>query len=87
MAIYANGFGTTSVAVVPGAITQSGSLPIPPVFKIGGLPAVVKYYSLVPGEFLFNVVVPSGVADGDQPITATYDGFTTQTGTVLTIQH
>ena len=88
VAIYANGFGATDVPVVPGAITQSGSLPTPPVFMIGGLQAEVQYYSLVfPGEFLFNVVVPHLTPDGDQSITATYAGFTTQSGTVLTIQH
>jgi uncharacterized protein (TIGR03437 family) len=88
VAIYANGFGATSVPVIPGAITQSGSLPTPPVFRIGGLPVVVIYYSLVfPGEYLFNVKIPDSIGDGDQSLTATYDGFTTQAGTLITIQH
>jgi uncharacterized protein (TIGR03437 family) len=86
VSLYANGFGPTSVAVVSGSSTQSGSLPAPPVIKIGGANAAVLYYSLVaPGEFLFNVVVPGSLADGDQPITATYNGSSTPAGTLITI--
>jgi len=88
VSIYANGFGPTSSPVVSGSMSQSGSLPVPPVIKIGGANAFVQYYSLVaPGEFLFNVVVPASLADGDQPITATYNGLTTQPGTLISIQH
>jgi uncharacterized protein (TIGR03437 family) len=88
VSLYANGFGPTSVPVVSGSPTQSGSLAAPPVIKIGGVNAIVQYYSLVaPGEFLFNVVVPASLADGDQPITATYNGSTSQPGTLITIQH
>ena len=39
------------------------------------------------GEFQFNVVIPSGTPDGDQLITATYNGLTTQTGTLITVHH
>jgi uncharacterized protein (TIGR03437 family) len=88
VSLYANGFGPTSVPVVSGSVKQSGSLAAPPVIKIGGVNAMVQYYSLVaPGEFLFNVVVPGTLPDGDQPITATYNGLTTQPGTLITIQH
>ena len=60
VSLYANGFGPTSVPVVNGSMTQSGSLAAPPVIKIGGFNAIVQYYSLVaPGEFLFNVVLDS----------------------------
>ncbi len=88
VAIYANGFGVTTVPVIPGAVTQSGSLPTPPIVRIGGIQATVQYYSLVAvGEYLLNVTVPASLADGDQPLTATYDGFITQAGTLITIQH
>ena len=40
---------------------------------------------VAPGEFQFNVVVPSSLANGDQPVTATYNGLTTQAGTLLTV--
>jgi uncharacterized protein (TIGR03437 family) len=86
--IYANGFGATSVPVVPGATTQSGTLSPLPVIMIGGAAASVTYAgsSGAPGEFQFNVIVPSTLAAGDQPIVATYNGLTTQVGTLLTVQ-
>ncbi len=86
--LYANGFGPTSVPVVSGAVSQSGTLSPLPAIKIGGITATVQFAGLVsPGLFQFNVVVPSSTVDGDQPITATYNGFTSQLGTVITIQH
>jgi uncharacterized protein (TIGR03437 family) len=86
--LYANGFGPTSTPVVSGSLAQSGTLSPPPVVKIGGLAATVQFAGLVaPGQFQFNVIVPASLADGDQTIVATYNGSTTQAGTVLTVQH
>ncbi len=85
--LYANGFGPTSTPVISGSILQSGTIS-PPVIKIGGVPATVQYAGLVsPGEFQFNVVVPSSAPDGDLTVSATYNGLTTQSGTLLTVQH
>ncbi len=85
--LYAGGFGPTSVAVVSGSMTQSGSLTLFPVVTIAGVPATVQFAGLVaPGEFQFNVVLPASLADGDQLISATYGGFATQAGTLITIQ-
>jgi uncharacterized protein (TIGR03437 family) len=85
--IYANGFGSTSVPVVPGAVSQSGTLSPLPVITIGGATAQVSFAGLniTPGEFQFNVIVPQTLANGDQPITATYNGLTTQTGALITV--
>jgi uncharacterized protein (TIGR03437 family) len=86
--LYANGFGSTNVIVTAGSITQSGTLSPLPTVKIAGATATVQFAGLVaPGEFQFNVTVPSSVADGDQPIVATYNGLSTQTGAVITVQH
>jgi uncharacterized protein (TIGR03437 family) len=86
--LYANGFGATSTPVVNGSITQGGTLSPLPVVQIGGIKAIVQYAGLVePGEFQFNVVVPSTAPDGDNLLTATYNGLTTQAGTLITIQH
>jgi uncharacterized protein (TIGR03437 family) len=87
--LFANGFGITSTPVVSGAVTQSGSLSPLPVITIGGIQANVRFAGLniAPGEFQFNVDVPSNVPDGDQPIAATYNGVTTQAGALLTVQH
>jgi uncharacterized protein (TIGR03437 family) len=84
--LYANGFGSTNVPVQSGSITQSGTLSSLPAVKIGGVPANVQFAGLVsPGEFQFNVVVPSNTPNGDQPISASYNGFTTQSGTLITV--
>ena len=84
--IYANGFGATSTAVVSGAETQSGTLSPLPSITIGGVAATVQYAGLVsPGLFQFNLVVPASLANGDQPITATYNGFSTQAGCLITV--
>lgn len=73
--LYANGFGPTSVQVVGGSETQSGTLSPLPAISIGGIAATVSFAGLVaPGEFQFNVVVPAGVPSGDNAITATYNG-------------
>ena len=86
--LYGNGFGPTSTPVVSGSPLQSGTLSPAPVIKIGGATAAVQFAGLVsPGEFQFNVVVPAGLSDGDQPITATYNGLSTQPGTLIAIQH
>jgi uncharacterized protein (TIGR03437 family) len=86
--LFANGFGPTNVPVTSGSITQSGTLAPPPVVKIGGVAATVQFAGLVAvGQYQFNVVVPSNTPDGDQTITATYSGLSTQSGTLITIQH
>jgi len=87
--VYGNGFGNVSSPVVNGAITQSGVLSPMPVIKIGGVTAQVAFAGLniAPGEFQFNVTVPAGIPDGDQPIVATYNGLTTQAGTLITVKH
>ncbi len=86
--LYANGFGATSAPVAAGSATQSGTLSPLPVITIGGIPATVTFagLNLTPGEFQFNLIVPPGAPSGDQPLSATYRGATTPSGTLLTIQ-
>jgi len=75
--LYANGLGTTSGALSP-----------LPAVSIGKLNATVQFAGQIsPGLLQFNVVVPGNLADGDQPIVATYGGSTTQPGTLITVQH
>ncbi len=88
ISIFANGFGATNTLIVSGSATQSGILPAPPAISIGGIPADVYFAGLVgPGLFQFNVQVPATLADGDQAITATYNGSTTQAGTIIAVRH
>jgi uncharacterized protein (TIGR03437 family) len=86
--LYANGFGPTSTPVVSGSAAQSGTLSPLPAIKMGGVAATVTFAGLVAtGEFQFNVIVPASLANGDQPISATYNGLSTQAGTLITVQH
>ncbi len=85
--MYANGFGSTSIPVVSGSETQSGTLSPMPLITIGGVAATVTFAGLVsPGEFQFNVVVPPSLASGDQPTMAIYNGLATQAGTLIAVQ-
>jgi uncharacterized protein (TIGR03437 family) len=86
--LYANGFGSTNVPVQSGSVSQSGMLSPLPVVKIGGVAATVQFAGLVaPGEFQFNVVVPASLNNGDQSVTATSGGGSTQSGTMVTIHN
>jgi uncharacterized protein (TIGR03437 family) len=42
---------------------------------------------IAPGEFQFNVVVPASAPNGNNTLTATYGGATTQTNVVITVQN
>jgi uncharacterized protein (TIGR03437 family) len=86
--LYGNGFGPTSNPVVSGSEMQSGTLSPLPAIQIGGITAKVQFAGLVaPGEFQFNVVIPASLANGDQSIAATYNGQTTQAGTLITVHN
>jgi uncharacterized protein (TIGR03437 family) len=86
--LFGNGFGPTSVPVVSGSLSQSGTLTPLPAIKIGGIAATVQYAGLyAPGEYQFNVIVPPNTPDGDQPVSATYNGLATPAGAVLTVPH
>ena len=85
--LYANGMGTTSDAIVSGSTSQSGTLPSPPVVKIGGVNATVLFAGLVsPGLYQLNVVVPDSVPNGDAALTGTYGGVAMQSGVTLAVQ-
>jgi uncharacterized protein (TIGR03437 family) len=85
--LFGNGFGQTSPAIVPGSLAPSGTLPTRPVIRIGGIQAQVQFAGIVaPGEYQFNVVVPVNVSNGDNALIATYNGFVSQPGLMLTVQ-
>ena len=85
--VYANGFGPVSPPVVKGSSSQSGSLTPLPNITIGGAPATVQFAGLIsPGLFQFNVVVPASATAGDNAVAATYNGASSQAGTLLTVQ-
>jgi uncharacterized protein (TIGR03437 family) len=86
--LWANGFGPTSVPVIPAAPTQSGTLAQLPVVRIGGQQAVVTYAGLVSGGlYQINVTVPAGTAAGDQAIVVSHNGAATQSGVFLAVSN
>jgi uncharacterized protein (TIGR03437 family) len=86
--LYATGFGPISPPVAAGSEVQSGSLPALPLVQIGGIPASVLFAGLAsPGLYQFNVVVPASAPNGDNTLTAQYNGLTTQSGVLLTVQN
>ena len=85
--LYGNGFGAVDTPIQAGSLLQSGSLPVVPAIQIGGVDAKVLYAGLIgPGEYQFNVMVPAGLSAGDQPVIATYGGFSTQPGMLISVQ-
>jgi uncharacterized protein (TIGR03437 family) len=85
--LYANGFGPTSDPIVSGSVSQSGTLSPLPVITIGGVPAKVTFAGLTfPGEFQFNVVIPTNVPSGDNTLAASYNNFAVEPVALITIQ-
>lgn len=86
--LYGSGFGQTNPPVVDRALTQTGTLSPFPVVKIGGVQAVVQFAGVsAVGEYQFNVYVPASALDGDNTLTAEYNGFVTPPGVFIFVQH
>jgi uncharacterized protein (TIGR03437 family) len=90
VALFATGFGPTTPAVTPG-LTVPTPEPVSNLsllsVTIGGVAAKVSYAGIVaPGEYQMNVVVP-GLQDGDQPITASINAVSAQSGLLLSVQN
>jgi uncharacterized protein (TIGR03437 family) len=85
---YAVGFGLPSAALVPGAATQTGSLPALPVCQLSGAPMQVAFAGLggFAGLYQLNLTIPTTAAAGDNPLSCTYGGQTTPAGVVLSVQ-
>ena len=95
--IYATGFGQTNPAFT-NQLTATGigsgsanpfpiSLPSLPTVTIGNLPATVSFAGLVgPGLYQLNLTVPASASAGDLPIVAMYNGVSTQSTAVITVQ-
>ena len=57
-----------------------------PTVTVGGLPATVQFAGLIsPGLYQFNVVLPASLPSGDNSLTATYNGLSTQPGVLISI--
>jgi len=84
--LYATGFGQTSPPIT-NQLTGLGSLPTLPTVLIGDIPATVASAGLsAAGLYQFNVTVPPGVPSGDASLSASYNGGSTQSNVVITVQ-
>ena len=76
--LYGTGFGPTDPAVPAGQIPDgSVVLTTPVAITIGGMPVTVTFAGLAPGFpqiYQFNLQVPDGLSDGDQPVVAEIGG-------------
>jgi uncharacterized protein (TIGR03118 family) len=89
IALYGTGFGATTPAVVDGQILAAPStLVVPPAVTFNGASAKVVYAGLVAtGLYQFNVIVPTGLPDGDAAVVATLGGFGSPAGALITIKN
>ena len=84
--IYAIGFGLPANPLTNGSSSQSGSLPSVPVCQVGGQPASTVATLISPGLYQLNLAVPANAQSGDNPISCTYGGASTQSGAFITVQ-
>lgn len=92
--LYMTGAGQTNPGGIDGSVPQSAgelsqpSLPI--TAEIGGRPAAVLYagtsVGIVSGVIQLNLLVPSGLATGQQPVTVNVGTVATRTGVTIAIQ-
>jgi uncharacterized protein (TIGR03437 family) len=86
--LIANGLGPTTIPVVSGSLTQTGSLSLVPTITIGGIPAAVSSAGLLGiGTYTIRLTVPNNAPDGDLLLSASYKGSSTQANVMITVQH
>ncbi len=86
--LYGFGFGRPNGgSLVAGSSIQSGTLSFLPAVQIGGQAAQVVFAGIIsPGLSQFNVVVPATAANGDNAVTAVYDGVAISTAGFVPVQ-
>jgi uncharacterized protein (TIGR03437 family) len=96
--IYVTGEGETAPAGITGKVTTVASPPLPvtpgpllrPSVTIGGQPADWTFAGeapgLVSGVMQMNVVVPTNIAAGNQPIVVTIGGVPSQPGVTVALK-
>ena len=84
---YGFGFGLPENALANGSSSQSGKLPVLPSFQIGGNAATVLFAGVIsPGLYQFNVIVPVASSDGDNVVTASYNGSAAPGGGLVPVK-
>jgi uncharacterized protein (TIGR03437 family) len=89
--LWGTGFGPTTPVVAAGIQVPTGAFNCSPVtVKVGTTSPAVFGCALSPGfAGLYQVVItlPSTMADGDYPLTATVNGVTSPSGVILSIKN
>jgi uncharacterized protein (TIGR03437 family) len=87
--LYGNGFGATTPAAPNGQIvTAAAPLVATPVVTFNGIPGKVVFAGLTAtGLYQINVIVPTGLPDGDATVVADTGTATTPTGALITIKN
>jgi len=87
VALYGTGFGLPGTPLIGGSAVQFAPLVNLPAVQIGGVAATVQYAGVVsPGLYQFNLVAPASAADGNLPLTASYNGVSVFGGAILAVQ-
>jgi uncharacterized protein (TIGR03437 family) len=75
--LFGTGFGVTTPAAVSGAVVSAAApLLLTPAILFDNVPGQVVSASLIAtGVYQFNVIVPSGLPNGDVPVVASTGGY------------
>ena len=75
--LFGTGFGVTTPAAVSGGVVSTAApLPLTPAILFDNVPGEVVFAGLIAtGVYQFNVIVPSGLPDGDVPVVASTGGY------------
>jgi len=85
--VYGVGFGLPGTTLVNGSSQQSGALATNPACQIGGSNAAVSFAGLTsPGLYQVNLIVPPAANNGDNTLSCIYNGSTTPSGALITVQ-
>ena len=84
--LFGTGFGPTKPASPVGQLINSAPLANQVTVRIGGVLATTQFAGIVgPGEYQFNIVVPN-VPDGDNLVSVSIGGSSSQPNVFLNIQ-
>jgi len=84
--LFGTGFGSSNPAIPAGQLATNDAQPAQPVTAtVGGVPAQVQGYLISPGQYQFNLTVPSNLPPGDAAVSLSVVNGTTQSGLMLSI--
>jgi uncharacterized protein (TIGR03437 family) len=87
--LFGTGFGVTTPAAVSGAVVSTPApLLLTPAILFDNVAGQVVFAGLIyPGVYQFNVVVPSGLPNGDVPVVASTGGYSSPALILTTIKN